>query len=98
MHLTRLEPKPPFVGIRAVMTKETIMPDDPRIQQLLDELLDSQRTPEQVCGSCVELLPVVRNRWRQICQARAELDAMFPPMLDSGMSLPASQPENTPLP
>src|SRR3954452_3364712 len=54
------------------------MPDDPRVEQLLDELLDRQATPEEVCGTCVELLPVVRERWRQICQARAELDALLP--------------------
>ena len=54
------------------------MPDDPRVQQLLDELLDSDATPEQVCNSCVELLPVVRDRWRQVCRARAELDALLP--------------------
>jgi serine/threonine-protein kinase len=55
------------------------MPDDPRVQHLLDELLDKQATPEEVCGSCVELLPVIRDRWQQICRARAELAALFPP-------------------
>src|SRR5215207_7785669 len=54
------------------------MPDDPRVQELLDRLLDSDATPEEVCGSCPELLPVVRARWRQICSARAKLDAVFP--------------------
>ena len=38
------------------------MTDDPRVQQLLDELLDSQATPEEVCAPCPELLPVVRKR------------------------------------
>jgi serine/threonine-protein kinase len=55
------------------------MTQDPRVQQLLDVLLDSQATPEVVCGSCPELLPVVRDRWRQICQVRADLDVLFPP-------------------
>jgi serine/threonine-protein kinase len=54
------------------------MADDPRIQQLLDELLDSRVTPEQVCGPCPELLPVVRDRWLQVCRLRADLDAMLP--------------------
>jgi serine/threonine-protein kinase len=40
------------------------MPDDPRVQELLDRLSDSDFTPEEVCASCVELLPVVRDRWR----------------------------------
>ena len=74
------------------------MPDDPRVQQLLDELLESQSTPEEVCGSCVELLPVVRERWRQMCQARAELDAMFPPEAELGESLPAFPAGDTALP
>src|SRR5439155_9550467 len=55
------------------------MADDPRVQQLLDALLDSHAAPEQVCGSCPELLPVVRNRWRQVRRLRADLDALFPP-------------------
>jgi serine/threonine-protein kinase len=52
--------------------------DDPRIQQLLEELLDGQATPEEVCGECPELLPAVRERWQRICRARAEVKAMFP--------------------
>jgi serine/threonine-protein kinase len=55
------------------------MTDDPRVQQLLDELLDAHATPEEVCGSCPELLPVVRERWRQMRRLRADLDVLFPP-------------------
>jgi serine/threonine-protein kinase len=55
------------------------MPDDPRVQVLLDRLSDSDSTPEEVCKSCVELLPVVRDRWRQMGRAREQLDALFPP-------------------
>ena len=40
------------------------MADDPRVRQLLDELLNSQATPEEVCASCPELLPQLRARWR----------------------------------
>src|SRR5262245_39872516 len=70
------------------------MTDDPRVQQLLDELLDSHATPEEVCGSCPELLPVVRNRWRQMRRLRADLDVLFPPsdqptpQPHKGMALP----------
>ena len=42
------------------------MADEPRVQQLLDELLDSDCTPEAVCGDCPELLPEVRQRWQQM--------------------------------
>jgi serine/threonine-protein kinase len=72
------------------------MPDDPRVQELLDELFDRQITPEEVCGSCIELLPVVRERWRQICRARAELDALLPTGL--GGDCPPLPPEGPPLP
>jgi eukaryotic-like serine/threonine-protein kinase len=72
------------------------MPDDPRVQELLDELLDRQATPEEVCGTCAELLPVVRARWRQICWARAELDALLPAEPSGG--LPTLPPGGPPLP
>ncbi len=54
------------------------MTEDTRVQQLLDELLTSHATPEEVCESCPELLPVVRKRWRQIRRLRADLDVFFP--------------------
>ncbi|MDY3552921.1 protein kinase [Gemmata sp. JC717] len=60
------------------------MPDDPRIQQLLEELLATDSTPEAVCKSCAELLPAVRERWQRVVRTRAELDAMFPPESGSG--------------
>jgi serine/threonine protein kinase len=59
------------------------MTDDSRIQQLLDQLLDPQATPEEVCRSCPELLPVVRDRWRQMCRLRGDLDALFPSPADT---------------
>jgi tetratricopeptide (TPR) repeat protein len=48
------------------------------VQQLLEEILDSGRTPEEVCDGCPELLPEVRRRWEQMCAVEAKLDAMFP--------------------
>jgi serine/threonine-protein kinase len=61
------------------------------IQRLLDEISDSERTPEEVCGPYPELLPEVRRRWRQMCAVEAELDALFPvlghgPDADTGFS------------
>jgi serine/threonine-protein kinase len=74
------------------------MTDNPRLRQLLDELLSSQATPEEVCSSCPELLPQVRARWQKMCHLRAEVDALFPPSPEQGASLPATLPEGTPLP
>jgi eukaryotic-like serine/threonine-protein kinase len=54
------------------------MTDDPRVQQLLEELHVSDSTPEEVCKSCPELLSVVRKRWRRIRRLQADLDALFP--------------------
>ena len=60
------------------------MAAESRVQQLLDEISDSGRTPEEVCGACLELLPEVRRRWLQICAVEAELDALFPTPTDPG--------------
>ena len=40
------------------------MAGDPACSQLLEEILDSGRTPEEVCRDCPELLPEVRRRWQ----------------------------------
>src|SRR5262245_13005441 len=74
------------------------MPDDPRVEQLLEELLDSQATPETVCGDCPDLLPAVRQRWRQMCLVRAELDAWFPPALAAVADTRAFPHQGTALP
>jgi serine/threonine-protein kinase len=72
------------------------VPDHPRVQELLDDLVDREATPEEVCCECPELLPVVRERWRQICLARAELDALLP-VSPQGTS-PTMPPEELSLP
>jgi eukaryotic-like serine/threonine-protein kinase len=58
------------------------MSDDPRVEELLDKLIESDGTPESVCESSPELLSQVRERWRQMCHARDEFDAMFPPLIE----------------
>ena len=54
------------------------MADESRVQQLIDEILDSDRAPEEVCSDCPELLLEVRQRWQQMRLVEAELNAMFP--------------------
>ena len=54
------------------------MPDESRVQKLLDEIFDTDLTPEEVCGECPELLGEVRRRWQQMCAVNAELEALFP--------------------
>jgi serine/threonine-protein kinase len=54
------------------------MPDDPRVAELLDELLDSGSTPEEVCRACPELLPQIRAGWQRLRAVEAEVDQLFP--------------------
>ena len=74
------------------------MADNPRLRQLLDELLDSHATPEEVCGDCPELLPEVRAGWREVCRVQAELDALFPALPEPGAGPPAPPPAGLALP
>jgi eukaryotic-like serine/threonine-protein kinase len=72
------------------------MMEDPHIQHLLDELLESDATPEEVCVSWPELLPEVARRWQEIRGVRAELDAMFP--TQRAADRPSFSADETPLP
>jgi serine/threonine-protein kinase len=54
------------------------MADDSRVEQLLDEILDSERPPEEVCAFYPHLLAEVRRRWHQMRAVQAGLDALFP--------------------
>src|SRR5438067_8495214 len=54
------------------------MAGDARVSDLLEEMLDSGRTPEEVCRDCPELLPEVRERWRRFGAIDAQVGAMFP--------------------
>src|SRR5262245_42661879 len=74
------------------------MSDDARVQQLLDRLHDSDATPEEVCESCPELLPVVRHRWWMMRRVRPDLDEIFPPSPAYVGALPAHQADEQSLP
>src|SRR5260221_6167773 len=52
--------------------------EDPRVERLLDELLNSHLTPEQVCADSPDLLPTVRKRWRKLKRLGVDLDSLFP--------------------
>jgi tetratricopeptide (TPR) repeat protein/predicted Ser/Thr protein kinase len=45
---------------------------------LLEEMLDSGKTPEEVCRDCPELLAEVRRRWQQFRRIDAEVGALLP--------------------
>jgi serine/threonine-protein kinase len=42
------------------------MSAESRVLQLLDEISESGRSPEEVCTHCPELLEEVRGRWQQV--------------------------------
>jgi serine/threonine-protein kinase len=54
------------------------MTDHHRIRRLLEEALDSNRTPEEVCGACPELLAGVREQWHRLMSVEARLQEVFP--------------------
>ena len=54
------------------------MSSDPRVEQLLEQILDSQGTPEEVCGGFPDLLWEVRQRWQQVRSVEAQINEMFP--------------------
>jgi hypothetical protein len=54
------------------------MTDESLIRELIGEVLDSGRTPDEVCANCPELLPAVRRRLRQIRRVERGLEALFP--------------------
>ncbi|MDB5337475.1 MAG: serine/threonine protein kinase [Planctomycetaceae bacterium] len=54
------------------------MSDEHRVELLLDELLESERLPEDVCSACPELLPEVRKRWQRIRLVQAQLEELIP--------------------
>ena len=54
------------------------MPDDLRIRHLVEEILESRRTPEEVCSDNPDLLPAVRKRLEQVQCVGYKLDEIFP--------------------
>ena len=54
------------------------MPEETRVRQLLEEILDSERTPEEVCAGAPDLLPEVRARWERLRRVQAQMDVLFP--------------------
>jgi serine/threonine-protein kinase len=54
------------------------MIDDPRLERVLEELLESGGSPEEACRSCPELLPQVRSELQRLRLLEREVDAIFP--------------------
>ena len=54
------------------------MAGDPRVLGLLEEMLDAGKTPEEVCRGCPELLPEVRERWKEFRRIDAAVVELLP--------------------
>jgi serine/threonine-protein kinase len=54
------------------------MSGNPDVFALLEEMLDSGRTAEDVCRDCPELLPEVRRRWQAFRRVDEELEGLLP--------------------
>jgi tetratricopeptide (TPR) repeat protein len=70
------------------------MPGDPRVKRLLEEILESDRTPEEVCRACPELLTQVRHRLGRVRALEAEVEALFP--TPGRASTPGDPPDGRP--
>ena len=69
------------------------MYEDARVVELLEEALESDSTPEQVCSDDPELLPEVRRRWEECRRMEVALEALFPSSVpksngDGGLTRP----------
>ena len=51
---------------------------NPQVLGLLEEMLDSGKTPEEVCRDSPELLSEVRQRWKEFCRIGAGVGALLP--------------------
>lgn len=54
------------------------MADHARVFALLEEMLDSGRSAEEVCRNDPDLLSAVRDRWNSFCRIDAEFEALLP--------------------
>ena len=58
------------------------MPGNPLILELVQEILESNRTPEEVCANHPELLWEVRQQLRRAQKIEARLAELFPSSID----------------
>src|SRR5262245_36730960 len=69
------------------------MAGNPQVLGLLEEMLDSGKTPEEVCRDCPELLPEIRERWQAFCRIDAQVRTLLP-----GLGAPPAADRGAPVP
>ncbi len=65
------------------------MKRDPRVEERVEELLDGDLSPEEVCADAPELVDAVRERWRRVKSLERDVDLLFPSPRDSRSSSPS---------
>src|SRR5579872_2865591 len=58
------------------------MAGDPRVEALVEELLNSGADAEEICRDCPELLPQVQTEWQRVREIQTELGVLFPGSAD----------------
>lgn len=53
-----------------------------RVERLLEQVLETGDSAEEVCRACPELLPEVRAGLRRLRQVEEQVSALFPPSTD----------------
>src|SRR3954467_13499247 len=74
------------------------MAGGPQVLRLLEEMLSSGKTPEEVCRHCPELLPEVRRRWQQFQLVDAQVRSLLPGPGTSSDAGATTPPESVPVP
>ncbi len=60
------------------------MASESDVRELLEAILDSGKSAEEVCQGDPELLPLVRERLRHLRRVEAQVDTLFPPASPTG--------------
>src|SRR5215831_10738475 len=69
-----------------------------RVLELLEAMLDSGKTPEEVCRDCPELVPEVRRRWQHFQLVNAQVRTLLPALGTSSDGGTTMRPESVPAP
>jgi hypothetical protein len=68
--------------------------DETRIMALLEDILESNRTPEEACCDFPELLPIVRERLSRVRHVAAQVERLFPPRSGPNVSVHRPRPRD----
>jgi serine/threonine-protein kinase len=74
------------------------MPDEKQIHHLLAEVLDGERSPEDICSNSPDLLPVLRERLRRVHLVENQIEAFFPTPRSTQIAYRLWTTPNAPLP